>query len=287
MRRLIALGLLAVLAASAGCSTVLGPGSFDNATLAGEEDRTYQYNWSTNRTALLDLGKTSYAAVYAVGNRTTGTTEGDYTFEVYTRDALGSEQPLAIEALRFRYENGTVLRYSRRNGSILLVRKYPNGTTEAADGGLAVDKTRKRTVIDIPTNRTGQVAFTAPKTGKRVATPTFVHGSYEMILPEQGRVDIPVLAQVQPRQNSVRTIDNRVHIVWPNVDRARSVVVRYYLERDLLIFGALLVGLLVIGSIGAGYYWLQIRETVKRREEVGLDVETDDDDGPGPPPGMG
>lgn len=290
MKRLLAFGLLAVLAASAGCSTVFGPGSFDEETLAGEANTTYEYNWTTNRTALLTLEKGSYTAVYAVSNRTTGNREGNYSFEVYTRDALGTEQPLQIEALRFRHQNGTILRYDRRGDGIHLVRAYPNGTTVAASGGLAIEKTRKRTVIYIPTNRSGKIAFTAPKNGKQVATPTFVRGSYEMILPAEGRIDLPVLAKIQPQQDSVAMTDGRVHVVWTNVERARSVVVRYYLRRDLLIFGALFAVLVVVGSIGAGYYWLQIRETVRRREEVGLDVETEDDhvsdDDRGPPPGM-
>jgi hypothetical protein len=43
----------------------------------------------------------------------------------------------------------------------------------------------------------------------------------------------------------------------------------------------------VLGTGGALYYYLQIRETVKRREEVGLDIDIEDDDGRDPPPGMG
>lgn len=286
MRRLLGLGLLVVLAASAGCSTVFGPGSFDRATLAGDANTTYAYDWTTNRTAFLALNEGSYTAVYAVSNRTTGNMEGNYSIELYTRDALGTEQPLPIEAVRFRYANGTVLRYAQPDRDVRLLKVYPNGTTVPADGGLAVEKTRKRTVVYIPTNRSGKLAYTAPKNGKRVSTPTFVRGSYEMILPEKARVGIPVLAQVQPPQDEVTMIDNRVHIVWTEVTRARAVIVRYYLERDLLIFGSLVVALVILGSIGTGYYWLQIRETVRRREEVGLDVETDDD-GRDPPPGMG
>jgi uncharacterized protein HemX len=62
--------------------------------------------------------------------------------------------------------------------------------------------------------------------------------------------------------------------------------VRYYLQRDLYLFGGLLALMLVVGAGGAGYYYLQIRETVRRREEVGLDVDVEDDRDD-PPPGMG
>lgn len=286
-RLLAAVGLLALLAGLAGCSALFGPGSVDQGDLAGEEGRTYDYEWNTSRDGHLTVDGDSYAAVYAVGNRTTGDREGNYSIELYTQDALGTEQPMQVQAVQFRYENGTVLRYERHNGSVGLVREHPNGTTEPAEGGLAVDRTRRRTVVYVPTNESGKLAFTTPKNGKRIATPTFVEGSYEMVLPESARVGVPLLAQVQPDHDSADLIDGRVHIVWTDVDRAPSIVVRYYLERDLYIFGALVAGLVLVGAVGAAYYWLQIRETVRRREEVGLDVETGDDEGRDPPPGMG
>lgn len=285
-RLLLAVGVLTLLAGMAGCSTLFGPGSVDKEDLAGEEGRSYDYTWNTSRDAHLTVDGDSYAAVYAVANRTTGDREGNYSMELYTKDALGTEQPMQVRALQFRYENGTVLRYERYDGDVRLIREYPNGTTEPAEG-LAVDRTRKHTVVYIPTNESGKLAFTTPKNGKRIATPTFVRGSYEMILPEHARVGVPLLAQVQPSHDSAKVVDGRVHIVWTGVDRAPSVVVRYYLERDLYIFGALVVGLVLVGAVGAVYYWLQIRETVRRREEVGLDVETGDDEGRDPPPGMG
>jgi hypothetical protein len=67
-----------------------------------------------------------------------------------------------------------------------------------------------------------------------------------------------------------------------------SVAVRYYLQRDLYIFGGAAAGLFAAGVVGTLYYRRQIEELRKRREEMGIDVDTDDDDfGDGPPPGMG
>jgi hypothetical protein len=158
---------------------------------------------------------------------------------------------------------------------------------DAPEEKLVVNKTRRRTRVFLPTNETGQLAFTAPKNGKQVATPTFVSGAYEMALPAGTSVGLPILAQVSPSASRTETVDGRVHVYWENVDRAPSVVVRYYLDRDITIFGSMVALLLVLGVGGAAYYYRQIRETVKKREEVGLDVETGDDSEGGGPPGFG
>jgi hypothetical protein len=75
---------------------------------------------------------------------------------------------------------------------------------------------------------------------------------------------------------------------WDNVTRG-SVSVRYYLQRDILIFGSLGAVLVVVGIVGTLYYRRQLQAIKKKRESVGLDVETEDDDdfgNDGPPPGM-
>jgi len=76
-----------------------------------------------------------------------------------------------------------------------------------------------------------------------------------------------------------------MHIRWENPDR--NVFVRYYLQRDILIFGGLVA---VLGAVMVGgliYYLRQIRELENKRKEMGLDVEADDDEfDDGPPPGM-
>jgi hypothetical protein len=209
--------------------------------------------------------------------------------ELYGRDALGTDQPLDPSALQFRYENESLLRFeSAESGPANLVMIRANGSrVEVPDEKLVVNKTRRRTRVFLPTNETGQLAFTAPKNGKQVATPTFVRGSYEMVLPAGTSVGLPVLAQVQPGQSRTETVDGRVHIYWEEVDRAPSLIVRYYLDRDLTLFGGLVAVLVVLGVGGAAYYYRQIRETVRKREEVGLDVDTGDDSDGGGPPGFG
>lgn len=290
-RRVAALALLGLLIALGGCSTVFGPGPVQEGQLA-QDPPDDGYEWEADADGYLEVNRGNYTAVYRVANRTTGSREQgtNFSMEIYTRDALGTDQPLDPTALQFRYENGTRLRYvtQEEGGDANLVAVAPNGSQRnVPDGKLAVEKSRRRTTISLPTNESGRLAFVAPKNGKQVSSPTFVQGSYEMVLPREAAIGLPVLAQVQPSRDSAEPIDGRVHVRWANVERARTVLVRYYLERDLLLFGGLVVLMFVAGAGGAAYYYFQIRETVQRREEVGLDVDVEDDDGKGPPPGMG
>lgn len=286
-RHVLAPLLLFALAATAGCVGIFGPSPVDQAGLAEDEE----YEWNTSRAGYIEVHESNYTAVYTVANRTTGnlnSEDGNYTIELYTRDALGTEQPMQFTALQFRYPNGTTVRYTETAGGqedAQVVRVHPNGTEEPAPGALYVDRTRKRTIVHLPANDTGKLAFTVSKNGKSIATPTFVEGSYEMVLPEQARIGVPLLAQVRPQRDNVRITDGHRRLIWNDLE-APSLNVRYYLARDLLIFASIVGVMIVVGIGGAAYYLIQIRRTVQKREEVGLDVEVPDDDRDGPPPGM-
>lgn len=250
-RLLLGVGLLAVLAALAGCSTILGPGEPDPEKI----EQNVSYDWNTSANVTVNITKNEYTAVYVVENRS--------HIELYRRDALGTEHPLEIEGLKFQYQNGTVTNVSTEN--VELKRKQANVTLPAEDGKLA---------------------FRAPRSGKQFNMPTFVQGSYDVTLPQGARVEVPILAQVSPRQYQTTLESGRVTVSWDDV-QSRSVSVRWYLARDLLLFGGLFLIMLVVGSIGVLYYVRQIRELEERRAEVGLDVDTgDDSDDGGPPPGM-
>ena len=272
--------MLVGLLTLSGCSTLLGGGSVNQGQLAA--DPGVEYPWDTEADARLELYRNNYTAVYSVANRTTGNIEEPHMIELYNRDALGTDQPLPPESLQFRYENGTLLRFVESDEGANLVMERNGSRTDVDDSLLVVNQTRRRTQVFLPTNQTGQLAFVGPKNGKQVSTPQFVSGSYEMRLTEGARVGLPLLSQVRPGGSTAETVDGRVEVQWGNVENAGSVLVRYYLERDLLLFGGLL-GIGIVLAIGGGvYYYLGIRETVRRREEVGLDVDTGDDDGPGP-----
>lgn len=255
-RRLAILGLLAVLVSLAGCSSVLGPGEPDQARL----NENASYDWETNATVSITLNRSSFTGVYNVSNRS--------SIEVYSRDDLGRERYLDVSALRYRYPNGTVVQFN-----------------ESAT--FAVDRTRTRTVLTVPNDTAGKVAFTAPRHGKAFSTPVFVEGSHEVRLPRNARVGLPFLSQVMPGGYGTATSADYMTVRWENVT-SRTLRVRWYLQRDLLLFAGVFGVAVAVGSGGALYYYRQIQRLKRRRDEVGIDVEEDDDDprDRGPPPGM-
>jgi hypothetical protein len=103
-------------------------------------------------------------------------------------------------------------------------------------------------------------------------------------------VDFPVFGTVRPPGSETSTDDqSRTRIVWSgeNEVSADSISVQFYLQRDLYIFAGIALLLTVVGGGGLLYYRRQIQQLRERREELGLDVETEDDDlDQGPPPGM-
>ena len=254
-RLLIAAGLVVSLAALAGCTSLFGPGQPD----PGQLNATADYDWETNATTTYNISRSSYTAVIETGNRT--------SVVVYQRDELGTDQPLTPQGLQYRFTNGTVI---TANSSALSAR------TEG-----------QRTNITVP-EADGSVAFTSSRpNAKRFATPVFVEGSHEVVLPSRARVGIPLLSQVSPSADRTPVENGRMTVSWENVDRG-PVVVRYYLQRDILLFGGLGAILALAGLVGGLYYYRQIRSLEKKREEIGLDVDTEDDDlgDDGPPPGM-
>lgn len=255
-RHVLALGALLLLVGLAGCSAITGPPELDEGELVGNAS----YDWETDANATVFLNDTSFTAVYAVENRS--------AFEVFQRDGLGQERSIEISAVRYRDPNGTIL------------------TVE--NGSLSVDRGGSRTTIVLPGNATGQVAFTAPRFGKSFSVPTFVHGSYEVTLPPNSRVGIPLLGQVSPGGFESSVDDGRMTLTWDNVD-VQGLHVAWYLERDVWIFGGLVLIGILLAVGGTLYYYRQIKVLEAKREEVGLDVDTDGDDDPrdrGPPPGM-
>jgi hypothetical protein len=252
-RHLLAFGLVAVLVALAGCSSVFGPSQPDPAELNASAD----YGWDANATTSINVSRSSYQMVVTVENRT--------ELEIHQRSDIGTEEPVQVSALRFRYPNGTVVNAS----------------------AMTVENSREKTTITLP-NRSGQVAFTAPRHGKRFSTPVFVEGSHAVTMPPQARIGVPLLSQAVPNGYTTSVSGDRMTVYWENVERG-PVITRYYLQRDLYLFGGLFGLLVVAGGAGALYYVRQIRELEEQREEIGLDVETDEDDldGRDPPPGMG
>jgi hypothetical protein len=254
-RLLLAAGCLALLAVTSGCLG-FGTGPVSEDTL--DSDPAEAYQWETNRTAHIVVQEnTQFRAVMNVNQS---------TIDLFRRDGFGGSNPLSVEAVRYRYPNGTVI-----TGS------------ELRERGGEVRETRDETVVELPPGAEGNgtLAFTSSGTPKRFTLPTYVDGSYEVVLPEDRRIDFPVFGQVSPGNYQTSRDDrDRVEIAWAEPVTADTVSVRYYLQRDLYIFGGLLGLIVVVGIGGLLYRRRQIEQLKKQRTDMGLDVDTDDDDPP-------
>lgn len=255
-RLLLGFAVLVLLALTAGCTGLFGPGEFSDEQLAEEAD----YEWNTSTDVTVNVTDDEYRVIYDLSNRS--------ELEVYQHESLGGETPVEVAAVQFRYPNGTVV------------------TAEEIE----VEKKDSKTVIRPPADA-GKLAYSAPHRGKSFSMPVYVQGSYEVILPKGMRVGNFLLSQVRPGDHVTRgpagTPDGRVHIEWADVT-ADNVVIRYYLARDLTIFAAIIGGAALIALLGLAYFRFQIRQLERQREEMGLNVDTEDDEfDQGPPPGMG
>ncbi len=272
-RRLLAVLALVVVVGLAGCTTLFGSDVDDPDALSQDAE----YNYDSESDAFITINRENYTAVYNVSAKVTGDEE---TIQLWRTNAFTIENPLELSALQFRHTNGTIVRYV--DGETVMI--HPDGTEEPTDT-LSVDSTRQRTIVHLPAED-GQLAFTTPKTGKEVAIRTPVHGSYEVALPPGRDAQYPLLSRVHPSNDGREVVGDRVHLQWENVETS-VITLRWYLDRDLWLFGGLGVIAGIAGIIGSMYYYRQIKQAKARREEEGIDVDYDDDDGPkGPPPGM-
>ncbi|UPM41794.1 DUF5803 family protein [Halocatena salina] len=251
MKRHLAIVSLVVLSMGAGCMGMTSPDLGFGLGVGDQDQTNTTYDWNTSTNATLTLQSDKYQSVYELGND---------KLELYTHGPVGSERALDVRAVKYRYPNETVV------------------TTDHSD--LSVDKSNSRTVIQAPSDD-GQIAFVTDKRPKSVTTPVFLESddpSYEIVLPPNMDIDVPILGTASPGGYETNTEDGRVHIVWDAVSGS-SVSVQYYLVRDLYIFGAVLgIGLLG-GLAGVGYYLLQIRQLkqLRQRIEVDADIDTGND----------
>lgn len=264
-RQVLAVVALVGLLASAGClGYITGPSQVPDKQLDEEPARPYTWN-ATQDVHITVTQNATFLAVYNLSNPAF-----DGKLEVFRKDSLGGKNPLEVRAVRYMYPNGTVItgsQFAARNGSIT--------------------QTRKQVIIDPPAGG-GQLAFTAGSTPKRFTLPVFVEGSYQVVLPPDRKVSAPVIGNVIPRPDRTQ-IDSRdrTHIYWEEVT-ASSVVVQFYLDRDVRLFLIIGAVLGMVGVAGLLLFRRQIQRLREQREEMGLDVDTDSDDfgDDGPPPGM-
>jgi len=249
-RRRLALGGLLVLVVLSGCA---------GSTQVSEEDLSgdAEYSWETDAAVAVDVSDASYQTVVNLTNTS--------TLELYQRDALGGDGSVRISALQFRYPNGTVV--------------------NATEGNLSATLEAERTRIDLPAEA-GKVGYTAERVGNQFTLPVFADGSYSVRLPPSTRVGVPLLSHADPGGFETSVADNRMTLRWDTLSDG-SISVRYYLQRDLWIFGGVAVVSVTLGVGGLAYYLRQIRQLEEKREELGLDIDYEDDPtDDGPPPGM-
>lgn len=257
-RTLLATALIGLLAVSAGCAGLFGSEVPDSAL---DKEPPEPYEWNTSKTGTIHVvdGGDRYQAVFDLSG--TNTTR----LVLYER-GLSSDRPEWVRSVRYRYPNGTVI----------------NGSHPAID----VKLKGSRRVIEVPDSE-GKLAFTGPSDIKQFGIRTPVKGTYEVVLPPGRRVGSFLFGRVSPGGYSTTVDDrNRLHVTWDR-EIGSPIYMRYYLIRDVLLFRAGVVLLALVGGAGALYYLRKIRVLERKREEMGLDVDTDDDEfDRGPPPGM-
>ncbi len=250
--------LLAVVIAVfiSGCG-FFGGGEISDDDLLEEQE----YNWESNATATfdLDVSSSAYATVIDV--------EGQDELEIHRESTFRGDRSVSIEALQFRFTNGTVV--------------------DASHSGLTAIEGSDETTIELPAEN-GSVGYTAPRSGKSWSTPTFVDGQHRLDLPESTRVGVPMLSRTSPSSDDSVVEDDQMSLYWDDIEEGDRLSVRYYLVRDLYLFGGLFAIAVSLGIGGVTYYYRQIRRAKKKREDVGLDIDMEDDDidDDGPPPGM-
>jgi hypothetical protein len=262
MTRRLALGVvaLAFLAVTAGC---LGFGTGDVPAEELDAEPEQSYAWDADTDVHIEIqNNAKFRAVYDLNQS---------SIELFRRDGFGGRNPLDVEAVRYRYQNGTVI----------------NGSQIRARGG-EIRRTRDVVTVSLPQNQGGgKLGFTAGSTPKRFSLPVFVEGSYEVVLPPDRRIDFPVFGTVRPRGYETMRRGDQTVIRWDESVTARSLTVQFYLQRDLTIFAGIVLLFSLVGGGGLLYYRRQIAALREQREELGLDVDTDDEFDKGPPPGMG
>lgn len=243
------LGLLAVvlLAGCAGFGTVT-----DEAGLHADPPATY--HWDSDANATIEIVDGEYIAVYRLENQS--------SLRLHRQTRYGDDRPVPVRAAQFRYENGTVVNAS----------------------AMEFEETRSAVHVELPAEN-GQFAYTGSHRTRNFGTQAYVTGDYEVILPPGYRADNIILGTIRPGGYDHTIVDDQVHIRWDDFT-AGSLVVRYYLERDVYLFGGLIIVVSVAGAIGIGYVYRQIQRLKRRRQEMGLDIDIEDDRDR-PPPGMG
>lgn len=254
MNRRLVLGVLFVIAAvsGAGClGYVTGGGEITADTL--DQEPPVAYEWNTTSDVYIDVStNASFTATYNVS--------AVDELRLYRTSFRGSGDPLSLQAFRYQYPNGTVI----------------GGSEFRARGG-EIEQTPDEIFVRFNDElQDGRIGIHADSIPKRLTLPTYVQGSYEVVLPPDRRVDFWLFGNVAPRGYETAVENERQHISWESVS-SETIVVQFYLQRDLSVFAVVISIATLIGLGGGVYYKRRLNRLKEQRQELGLDVEIDDE----------
>lgn len=217
-RHLILLGLAALLLL-AGCT--------ERPAFADEVD--YSDRWGAESTVAFHVGDDHDVGVVAISNAS--------EIELWRRTAIGGDEPLRIDGVRFRHPDGTVVNVSSYN------------------------VTGSRTVVTLP-SRSGELAYAVEHRDGRFTQPMPVDGSARIHLPPGTDARNIALGSIEPGEHEVVS-ESPLVVEWTDLDRGTDVSVRYYDDND----PRLLIGLLTVLVIAAAAVFVYYRKVFDRLRE--------------------
>ena len=252
MNRRLVLATVAVAALLMGAGCAAFSGGISDEQLDREQNYSDVRDSDADVTIALEDGNLLHGGEYRAVYDLTGTEELSLS-----RSTIYSEEPLDIRSVHYWYPNGTEV-----NGSDL----------DIEQGGSA-------TTIAVP-DENGTLAFSGDAGRKTFRLPVYVAGSYEVRLPENHRASNFLFGEISPNGYEREVVDDRVRLTWDELETDRTLSLRYYLTRDIPLFLGLMSVVGLLGTIGIGYYYRQIKRLRAQREEFGIDLDDDSDDGP-------
>lgn len=243
------------LAVTAGCLST-GPSEAEL-----RENQTYDWDTDANTTYEIERGSIfggdSARAVYEL--------DGDEDVVLYRR-GITRTSSVSVTSVQYRHPNGTVETYDPDR--------------------FVVDQSDRETRIVAPADE-GKLGVTLDIRARSFRVATDRNGSYQVFLPSDHQATDLLLGDVSPRGYDAEQRGDQQVITWDELDADRTIIVRYYLTRDRLLFYGIsaVLGLVAIGIVL--YYRRRLEELRQKREEHGLDVDQDEYDDDDPPPGFG
>ena len=237
-RRGLALLVLVLLVGLGGCLSTGGP-------IEGERlDRAppAPYEWSADAAV--------HATVHGDDRVQVVVTPVDRELRLAFDDEVAGERSVPIGAVRARQADGTVL-----TGSQL------------REAGATIAETREATTIEVAAGADiTAVGFTMDSRRNQLLLPPVASGAHVVVLPAGRQVELPILGQIRPRPDAVtQRADGHTAIRWDQLE-ARPISVRYYQDRDLVLFGGVIAiaGAVLVG--GLVYFRREVLQLQRRRE---------------------